>query len=109
LASFLDASLLQLGHGALPLVLAAHRDPQKLAELDSICDAFTPNHTANRASRAQGRALLAAAERIFGTPTLPTPCGHYAPVFGAVTRRLAVSRDAAGQLFFFSHLRTLTS
>jgi urease accessory protein len=109
LASFLESSLRQIGHSALPLVLAAHRDPQKLAELDALCDAFTPNHTANRASRAQGRALLAAAERIFATPALHPPCGHYTPVFGAVTRLLEVTRPTASQLFFFSHLRALTS
>ncbi len=109
LASLLETSLRQLGHGALPFVTAAHRDPQKLSELDSHCDAFTSNHVANRASRAQGRALLAAAERIFATPPLHPPCGHYAPVFGAVTRLLEIGRDAAGQLFFFSHLRALTA
>jgi urease accessory protein len=109
LASFLEASLLQLGHSALPFVLAAHRDPQKLADLDSFCDAFIPNHVANRASRAQGRALRAAVERIFATPALHPPCGHYAPMFGAVTRLLDVTHDTAGQLFVFSHLRALTS
>ena len=36
-----------------------------LAEFDQLCDAFTTNHVANRASRAQGRALLSAVERIF--------------------------------------------
>src|SRR5205823_5769166 len=93
----------------LPFVLAAHRGPQKLAELDSLCDAFTPNHVANRASRAQGRALLAAVERIFAAPALHPPCGHAAPAFGAVTRLLEITRESASQLFVFSHLRALTS
>ncbi|GDY22865.1 urease accessory protein UreF [Verrucomicrobiota bacterium] len=109
LASFVEASLQQLGHCVLPLVNAAHREPERLAELDQLCDVFTTNHVANRASRLQGRALVASAERIYATPPLTPPCGHFAPVFGAVTRLLEVSRESAGQLFFFSHLRGLTA
>lgn len=109
LASFVEASLQQLGHSAFPFVTAAHREPGRLPELDRLCDAFTTNHVANRASRLQGRALVASAERIFTTPALQPPCGHFAPVFGAVTRLLEVSRESAGQLFFFNHLRGLTA
>ena len=60
LVSFIEASLDQLGHAGLPFVLAAFDAPEKLAEFDALCDAFTTNHVANRASRAQGRAFLAA-------------------------------------------------
>ena len=109
LASFVEASLQQLGHSALPFVNATHREPERLAELDRLCDAFTTNHVANRASRLLGRALVASAERIFATPPLQPPYGHFAPVFGAVTRLLEVSRESAGQLLFFSHLRGLTA
>ena len=35
--------------------------------------------------------------------------GHHAPVFGLVCRLLEISRDDAGQLFLFNHLRTLGS
>jgi urease accessory protein len=107
LAAFLEASLHQLGHSALPFVTAAHREPGQLPELDRLCDAFTSNHVANRASRLQGRALLAAAERIFNLPRLPSPCRHFAPVFGAVTRLLEVGRESAAQVFFFCHVRGL--
>src|SRR5260221_13578088 len=65
LISFIEASLQQLGHAALPFVPAAFDEPKKLAEFDQLCDAFTTNHVANRASRAQGRAVLTAMERIF--------------------------------------------
>ena len=92
LASFLEASLGQLGRASLPFVGAAHRGPDRLVALDRLCDAFTSNHVANRASRLQGRALLATAERIFPggplqrlrEPSHLPPCGHLAPVFGAV-------------------------
>lgn len=109
LTAFIEASLHQLGHSALPFVTATHREPEQQAELDRLCDAFTSNHVANRASRLQGRALLAAAERIFAIPALHPPCGHFAPVFGVVMRLLEVSRASTWQLFFFSHLRGLAA
>jgi urease accessory protein len=124
--------LQQLGHTALPLVMAAFDKPEKLDELDRLCDAFTTNHVANRASRAQGRAFLTAVERIFKvgqasrlprqregddgliSPTLPQGAGgtpallyaHFAPVFGALMRELKVPRQTALRLFFFNQLRS---
>ena len=105
LISFVEASLDQLGHAGLPFVMAGFDAPEKLAEFDQLCDAFTTNHVANRASRAQGRAFLTAVERIFpergvhaasmsvGGRALKRPEGrapyaHFAPVFGACLRRL---------------------
>jgi urease accessory protein len=107
LLSFIEASLHQLGHAALPLVTTAHAEPGRLAELDQLCDAFTSNHVANRASRLQGRAFLTAARKIFGVVVSESPCRHFAPVFGASLKYLEVSRSSAARLFFFSHLRSL--
>ena len=132
LLSYVEASLQQLGRAALPFVSTAHDEPQRLEELDRLCDAFTSNHVANRASRAQGRAFLSAVERIFkvgqasslsgepmsaskvapsapaGTGRMPVlPCAHLAPVFGASLRWLDVPRDTALRLFVFNHLRGL--
>lgn len=109
LASFLEASLQQLGRGSLPFLITAHREPERLAELDRLCDSFTTSHIANRASRLQGRAFLASVERIFQTPPLRPPCGHTAPIWGVVTRLLEITQDSAGQLYVFSHLRGLTA
>jgi urease accessory protein len=110
LLSFVEANLDQLGHASLPFVLAAFDAPEKLGEIDSLCDAFTSNHVANRASRAQGRAFLTAVERIFDSKfkiqNSKLSCAHYAPVFGACLRRLEISRDTAGRIFFFNHLRS---
>jgi urease accessory protein len=129
LVSFLEASLQQLGRAALPFVTAAHDGPERLDEFDRLYDAFTTNHVANRASRLQGRAFLAATERTFyfpergveaasssngrgalkrpEGPSGPTPFGHFSPVFGAVMRRLGIPRETAVRLFFFNHLRSL--
>jgi urease accessory protein len=126
LLAFAETSLDQLGHGALPFVLAAFDAPEKLAEFDKLCDAFTTNHVANRASRAQGRAFFTAVERIFperqppaenhgeatrqhagSEPGAPTPFTHFAPVFGACLRQLELSRITTARMFFFNHLRTV--
>jgi urease accessory protein len=126
LRSWLDASLSQLAHAALPFINAAHAEPHRLAEFDRLCDAFTTNHVSNRASRLQGRALLAAVERVFSerglqaaslpagqetrkrpegrAPSTP-PFAHLAPVFGAVTQALAIAPADALRLFVFLHLR----
>ncbi len=110
LASFLEASLQQVGWNALPLVRAAHAEPERLSEWDEVCEAFTSNHVANRASRGQGRALWAAAQKIFplvGFPPLAPAFGHLAPVFGVVFRRLNIELETTVRLFVFNHLRSL--
>ncbi len=108
---FLDASLEQLGHAALPFVTAAFAAPERVTEWDAHCEAFLTNHVANRASRAQGRALLAVVERVFKKQPATQDAGlafaHFAPVFGASLRRLGVGRETATRLFFFNHLRGL--
>jgi urease accessory protein len=60
LRRFLRDSLWQTGHAVLPLVTTAHRDPARFEALDAVCEAFLTNAVANRASRQQGRAFLAA-------------------------------------------------
>jgi len=124
LMAFIKTSLDQLGHAALPFVTAAFDTPEKLTEFDQLCDAFTTNHVANRASRAQGRAFLTAVERIFlerraparpdsksdsqrAEQVLGAPFGHFAPVFGACLRRLEVPQVTATRLFIFNQLRAV--
>ena len=71
-----------------------------------LSDVFLSNPVANRASRAQGRALLTTVARSF--PDVQTDafarvlgrrgCGHYAPLFGALfnaaRRRISSTRSA---------------
>src|SRR5690242_17020605 len=61
LSRFLHASILQAGYATLPLLNDAYRYPEELAALDQLCDAFLVNAVANRASRIQGRTLVATA------------------------------------------------
>lgn len=94
--SFLETSLRQLGHSALPFVRAAARAPEDLATLDDTYDATLALVGPNRASRAQGRALAGAAARIWdGIGSIAihgrNAPSHHAPVFGAIFGKLGVS------------------
>jgi len=124
LVSFVEASLHQLGRAALPFVNAAHNEPARLEEFDQLFDAFTSNHVANRASRAQGKAFLVAVQRIFlvGRASRLSPSksenenmetgkmpvlqfNHFPCVFGAALRLLDVPQETTMRLLFFNHLR----
>jgi urease accessory protein len=116
--AFARQSLTQCGRSALPLVTAAHRCPADIAELDELCDVFLSNPVANRASRAQGRALLTAIERTFTPAEVASIServrgdasgGHYAPVFGALLRILDVSLTDTQRAFIYIALRGITS
>ena len=120
LISFVQAGLHQLGRAVLPFVMAAHDEPARVEEFDELCDAFTTNQVANRASRAQGKAFLSAVQRIFAERELTAdghgaeplkwteiraPFAHVPVIFGTCLRRLNVPRETAARLFFFNHLR----
>jgi urease accessory protein len=118
LRSFIEASLSQAARASLPLAVAAHREPDRLDRWDALCDAMLSNHVANRASRAQGMALLATAERIYGGCSLSDLRAsarndglraHLAPVFGFVSNALGVDCARTARLFTFLHLRGLIS
>jgi len=118
LENFLHVALQQTAHGSLPFVGAGFKALVPFAEVDWLFDAFTPNHVASRASRAQGQAWLASAERSFGSPAIAelresvlrdALPGHFAPVFGAVARSLGFECGTALRLFVFLQLRGWTS
>jgi urease accessory protein len=85
---------------ALPFVAAAHRDAADLAAIDGRCDAAIPGHVAKRASRAQGVALLRAAEACFPAAAPIARAAraerlacHHAPIHGALLAALGADRD----------------
>lgn len=110
LAPFLESSLRQASTASLPFVMAAHREPARLEELDACCDTWTSNHVANRASRLQGRAFWTALTHAFlpDAPPPPQP-GHFAPAFGVLLSRLRLTAETTAHLFLFQHLRGLIS
>lgn len=105
-----DAALWQAATASLPYVRAAHDDRDRLDDLDRHCDASLLNHVANRASRAQGRALLATFRRVF--PELEAqatarraPHRHLAPLYGALHGAAGLACDEVLRLFLFATLR----
>jgi urease accessory protein len=118
LEAWLADSLDQYGHAALPFARAAHAGALPFAAIDARCDATTTNHVANRASRALGHGLLAAATAAFPRAALTAlkrevraarlP-GHLAPLAGAVCAALGLERTTTLRLLLFQHLRGLVS
>jgi urease accessory protein len=114
LTEYLRTALTQLVHASMPFVQAAFVTPSDFADVDFSCDAFLSNHVANRASRLQGRAFLATADRAIGSPALQAfraealddewPC-HFAPVFGRVASLLQLDAPSTPRLFVFMQLR----
>ena len=116
--AFTLQTLAQCGRGALPLVTAAHQRPEDFADLDRLADVFLSNPVANRASRAQGRALLTSIARSFpdvAIGALDTTlrgqglAAHYAPVFGRLFALLGVELADTQRSFVFIAARGITS
>lgn len=118
LIAFTRSALMQIARSTIPIVCTACADPSQYESLDRLSQALLTNHVANRASRAQGQAMLTAAERIFPLPAMAAlrqsvrtdrlP-GHFAPVFGRITGILETHRDLVAQLFLFISLRGIIS
>lgn len=70
---FLPLSIASYASTTLPFLLAAHRDPARLPELDDLLDAAVVCTVGKRASVAQGRALLGIWERSFAPSFLASP------------------------------------
>jgi urease accessory protein len=116
--AFARQAIAHAGRSALPLVTAAHHSASGLGDLDELCDAFLINPIANRASRAQGRALVTSSARSFPDSDLgpletrvrrEQLCGHYYPVFGAVLNVLGVDLLETQRLFLFLTGRCVAS
>ena len=125
LRRFVEATILQTASGALPLVNAAHHEPARLTEWDALNDAFLTNAVANRASRQQGRTLVASAARIFASSKLdalharvtstpnsqlsPGFAAHVAPLTGAVFAALGVPLETTQRVALFTAARGVLS
>ena len=117
---FARQSLAQAGRSALPLVTAAHGAARRTLRSSIDCaDVFLSNPVANRASRAQGRALLTSvvaivSARAAGGDRGARPRASSSPrttrrMFGAVLNALDVSLADTQRAFLFMALRGVTS
>lgn len=116
--AFVDDALWQAGHGQLPFIADARRDPRRLPELDALCDAFLLGAVANRASRTQGRAFIAACAGSFDEAELGRLhadvrarrlLGHHAPLFGVVAGALGVTLEDALAVWLHATARGVLS
>jgi len=136
--AFLSFSLSSYASSTLPFVLAAHRNPVDLTELDDSLDAAIICTVGRRASVAQGRALLSIWDRSFSsalpagaskaavealkeftillrvtssniTSELPTASAHLGPLFGAIASILGMSLRQTAYVFMLSHVKALLS
>ncbi|KEY73298.1 hypothetical protein S7711_01417 [Stachybotrys chartarum IBT 7711] len=127
---FLPSSLSSFAATALPFLLAAHRDPSRIADLDDQLDAAVICTVGRRASVAQGRALLGIWDRSF-RPTLPgydaqvirdfstllkeskgdvpLVSAHLAPLFGAICAIVGLGLKQTAYVFLLSHVKALIS
>ncbi|KAH8177327.1 ureF domain-containing protein [Sarocladium implicatum] len=131
-ASFLPSSLSTYASTSLPFVLAAHRQPELVIELDDQLDAAIVCTVGRRASVAQGRALLSIWERSFrgaidagneanvlreysrilrasSSDEIPPVSAHLAPLFGAVCSLVGLSLRQTAYVFMLSHVKALVS
>lgn len=115
----LDELIVQAGRTALPFVRDACTSPARLEALDHLFDATTTSHVMNRASRAQGRALVSAAARIWtaneGVQRIATHAResaiptHHAPVLGALFGVLDQSAQDAQAAYLHGIVRGVLS
>ncbi|KZL71344.1 urease accessory protein [Colletotrichum tofieldiae] len=109
---FLPESISAYASTTLPFVLAAHRDPETVAELDDYLDAAIICTVGRRASIAQGRALLSIWERSFAT-SLPAQVVATLQPYTAMLKAATSSRtsstmdDSAEPPLVFAHLAPL--
>lgn len=113
---FVEGAVQQTAFGVLPLLNAAYEDARRWADLDALADAFLINAVANRASRQQGRTLLATAARVWPSPDMDLArehasklCAHLGPVAGVVFRTVGVPLATAQQLALFGTARGVLS
>ena len=93
-------------YATLPFLGDAHRGAP--ASADRAADRFLASHVANRASRAQGRAFLIAAEAMLGSGGA-LPFGHLPAALGGVLAGAGVGLDDARQLAMYCALRSAMS
>jgi urease accessory protein len=116
LQRYLAASIQQTAFGAVPLLNAAYRQPDRWLALDELADAFLTNPVANRASRVQGRTLLSTAGRVWPSGEMTAlavsverGCAHVAPLSGVVFQLIGLPLDTAKTAMLFGTARGVLS
>ena len=116
LQQFLVESIQQTGWSALPLLNSAYQQPTRLRELDELAHAFLTNSVVSRASRVQGRTLVATASKVWPSRAMteleiqvPDGWAHVAPLSGVVFRIIDLAHNTAQKAMLFGTARGILS
>lgn len=116
LQTFLDDVIVQTGRTAIPFLNGAFDRPDDLERLDRFADAFLVGEVGNRASRAQGRALIATAATVWPAPTVTAlqrraerTLAHVGPLSGATFRAIGLERETAQRVVLYGAARGVLS
>jgi urease accessory protein len=112
LSRFLRAAIQQAGFGVLPLLNGAYTCPESLEVLDALADAFLVNAVSNRASRSQGRSLVATVGRVWPSPETrelerraAATRAHLGPVAGSAFRAVGLSLRESQRVMLYGTAR----
>jgi urease accessory protein len=116
LEAYAAATAQQAAWAAIPLVNAAHRNPDRLESLDELADAFLLNVVANRASRIQGRTLVTTACRVWPSEALVDLSrrarslrAHVSPLTGAAFRAVGLPLTTVQRVTLYATVRGVLS
>ena len=116
LQQFVVDSIQQTGWSVLPLLNAAYQRPSRLSDLDELAHAFLTNSVANRASRVQGRTLVATASRVWPSRAMAdlenqvaAGWAHVAPFSGVVFRIIGLPHETAQKAMLYGTARGILS
>ena len=111
-----QSAIVQSGYATLPFVNAAFDTPGRLEQLDLLADAFLTNAVANRASRIQGRTLIATAARVWPSDRVlalkvraDSACAHVAPLYGSVFGALGLPLPTTQRIVLHGTVRGVLS
>lgn len=116
--AFVEASVQQCANLPCPFVKHVLESPGQYLEADGQFDAMLRNDIANRASRAQGQAMLATSADVWADQSLHDAratlksgqwAGHLPIAFGLVAGTLRLDARTAIDAYLFCHLRSLLS
>ena len=112
LLRFVEAAAHVTAFGMVPLMNEAYACPERWGSLDELAQAALTNGIANRASRQQGRTLLATMARVWPSPRAEdirqqgaALWAHVGPASGVVFRHLLVPAGTARRLLLYSAAR----
>lgn len=114
--TFIQESLLQTTHALLPFLNTVYESPERLDAVDALADAFLTNAVANRASRIQGRTLVATSARVWPSRAMDewqsatrTTHAHLAAVAGGTFRLVGLPLATAQRVVLFGAARGILS